>query len=386
MPRSSNRKPSRSARGAGASLLACLGLLASSAAADVQTDRMITLEDVLSFDPRGAEAACGNVEHGTKQPRSSAATVPPNPDGPTPVDIFLFVLAIDSIDTRTNSFRFEGYGGLIWCDPRQAFDAQAAGADFINIDGEQALRRVDQMWFPGILLPSQLGVPERTNQLLVIFSDGTVRFSVKFNTRMMARYDFARFPLDHQRLEISLQTSRWDVDETTIREATGQVGIDRYFDIPEWEVVNQRTRTERNEGFNRFVMELEIGRRVGFYLWKILLPLFIITCVAWSTFWMTRDVLAQRQRQSGTAILTVVAFQFIAVVDLPRVAYLTLMDGVILWTYVCIGTTLLTNIVNKRRFRQSEELGLKADRQGRIAFPIVYVAGILLLFAAQRLV
>jgi hypothetical protein len=356
------------------------GIAPGGARAD-ETIEPLRLGDILSRDPLQAPAACANVSYGSGPPGGAAATLPPNPDGPTRVDVALFVVAVDEIDSAANSFRFEGYGGLIWCDPRQAFDAPAAGGEVRRTEGEEVARAIRGIWWPGLMLPTQLGQPDLANQTLEVHSDGTIEFSAKFNSRMIARYDFRRFPLDTQRLDIVIQVGRPDAGAIVIGQAPGRVGLGREFDIPEWEVTGYSIDVAPDERPARFTMTLAIGREVGYYLWKILLPLIIIVCVAWSTFWMTRDVLAQRQRQSGTAILTVVAFQFIAAADLPRVAYLTLMDLAILWTYLIIGGTLLTNIVNNRRFRAGEALGVQGDRIGRRYYLIIYLLGILAVFS-----
>lgn len=100
---------------------------------------------------------------------------------------------------------------------------------------------------------------------------------------------------------------------------------------------------------------------------------------------MTRDVLAQRQRQSATAILSVVAYQFVAGASLPRVSYLTLMDLVFLWIYLCLGATLVTNVVSKRRFRMDERRGLHADRVGRMVYPFVCAGSVALILLLHRL-
>jgi len=345
----------------------------------------VTLGQLLTSDPRDSIAACRNVEYGSLTANGRPAALSPNPNGPTTVEILLFVITIDTIDTASNSFRFEGYGGLVWCDPRLAFDPEAEHSEFRVYMEDAAFAQLRATWWPGVVLPTQLGVPDRTNLLLAVFSDGTVRFSMKFNSRMIAQYDFSEFPLDRQVLQIPIQTFGWNRDELRIPERGNRIGFDRSFTIPEWETLGVTSRQEDREGVLRFVTEIEIGRRVGYYLWKILLPLGVFVCVAWSTFWLTRDVLAQRQRQSATAIVSVVAFQFVAAASLPRVSYLTLMDRLFLWTYVCLGLTLITNVLHKRLYRKSEESGLRADRLWRALYPFLYAGGVLLIFLFNRL-
>lgn len=365
-------------------LLLSAGLYASTTPEAARGDEL-TLNDVLTSDPRDSVAACRNVDYGDTVPSGRPASLSPNPGGSTTVEILLFIIAIDQIETDTNSFRFEGYGGLVWCDPRLRFDAAEEGSEFRVFSEDNALTQFERIWWPGVVLPTQLGVPDRTTRLLVVFSDGTVRFSTKFNSRMIEQYDFSDFPLDRHVLQIPIQVFGWNKDELEFAKTGNRVGFDREFKIPEWNTLDVRSRIEERDGIQRFVTEIEIGREVGFYLWKILLPLAIIACVAWSTFWLTRDVLGQRQRQSATAILSVVAYQFVAAASLPRVSYLTLMDRIILWIYICIGITLITNVVHKRRYRLDEERGLRADRLWRVIYPFLCAGGVLLIFLFNRL-
>ena len=365
-------------------LLLSAGLYASTTPEAARGDEL-TLNDVLTSDPRDSVAACRNVDYGDTVPSGRPASLSPNPGGSTTVEISLFIIAIDQIETDTNSFRFEGYGGLVWCDPRLRFDAAEEGSEFRVFSEDNALTQFERIWWPGVVLPTQLGVPDRTTRLLVVFSDGTVRFSTKFNSRMIEQYDFSDFPLDRHVLQIPIQVFGWNKDELEFAKTGNRVGFDREFKIPEWNTLDVRSRIEERDGIQRFVTEIEIGREVGFYLWKILLPLAIIACVAWSTFWLTRDVLGQRQRQSATAILSVVAYQFVAAASLPRVSYLTLMDRIILWIYICIGITLITNVVHKRRYRLDEERGLRADRLWRVIYPFLCAGGVLLIFLFNRL-
>ena len=365
-------------------LLLSAGLHAATTPEATRGDEL-TLDDVLTSDPRDSVAACRNVDYGDTGPSGRPASLSPNPGGSTSVEISLFIIAIDQIETDTNSFRFEGYGGLVWCDPRLRFDAAEEGSEFRVFSEDNALTQFERIWWPGVVLPTQLGVPDRTTRLLVVFSDGTVRFSTKFNSRMIEQYDFSDFPLDRHVLQIPIQVFGWNKDELEFVKTGNRIGFDREFKIPEWSTLDVRSRVEERDGIQRFVTEIEIGREVGFYLWKILLPLAIIACVAWSTFWLTRDVLGQRQRQSATAILSVVAYQFVAAASLPRVSYLTLMDRIILWIYICIGITLITNVVHKRRYRLDEERGLRADRLWRVIYPFLCAGGVLLIFLFNRL-
>jgi hypothetical protein len=100
---------------------------------------------------------------------------------------------------------------------------------------------------------------------------------------------------------------------------------------------------------------------------------------------MSRDVLAQRQRQAATGVLTLVAFQFVAAATVPRVSYLTLMDAIFLWSFIAAASALFFNVKHARRYRRDKDSGLRADRRMRWLYPVGYVvglAGIILLHQA----
>jgi hypothetical protein len=82
----------------------------------------------------------------------------------------------------------------------------------------------------------------------------------------------------------------------------------------------------------------------------------------------------------------VVAFQFIASGDLPRVAYLTLMDLAVLWTYLCVGATLLTNIIGNRGYRVSESERVRSDSLGRRFYFPAYLLGLLVIFLLETVI
>lgn len=348
-----------------------------------------SLPDLLDADPGRSPASCAGVDFAASSPGGRPPTdvgtaagpgggwSPPNPDGPTPVDVILFVLAVDRIEALTNSFHFEGYGGFVWCDPRQA---SGETRRFVGTEATRAFLR--STWGPALLFPTQLGVTETSNEQLVAFPDGTVRLSAKFNARLTASYDFRRFPVDRQTLSIPIQSSLYPSGELVFLARSQNVGFDPAFEIPEWRILDQRrtagtVATRDGESrYSVFLLEIDIGRKLGFYFWKVLLPVFLIVAVAWSDLWLTREPLGQRQRHAATVLLTIVAFQFVAAGDLPRVSTLTLMDGIMLWSFGAVGVTMITNVRSARLYREDPDSALRYDRRWRWLYPSLYFGGL----------
>ena len=87
-------------------------------------------------------------------------------------------------------------------------------------------------------------------------------------------------------------------------------------------------------------MHVDRKRRLtGAYIYQFGIPLTFIVCMSWAAFWMAPDQLGPRQGIAVTSMLTVIAYRFVLASQLPRVAYLTRLD------YLLLGCTTLVFLV-----------------------------------------
>jgi len=129
--------------------------------------------------------------------------------------------------------------------------------------------------------------------------------------------------------------------------------------------------------FSRAVIRLHVDREWGFYVFKLWVPLFLIVALSWTPFWMHDDTLSNRIRISATAFLTVVAYQFAVSGSLPKVAYLTLMDRLMMASFVLIALSALESMPVARIRQNNTQRALRLDRISQWAFPLTYVAVII---------
>ncbi len=135
--------------------------------------------------------------------------------------------------------------------------------------------------------------------------------------------------------------------------------------------------------FSRLTLAIDIKRKSGFYLWKILLPLLIIVMLSWSVFWMVEENFGMRVRLAATGVLTVVAYQFAVAKDLPRVGYLTLMDKITVISFMLLATTVMESYIASRVRADDPDKALRIDRAARWIFPLSYAALILVVFISS---
>lgn len=340
-------------------------------------------------DAQGSPAACPRVSYrATPAPRSPEAVAteafegrlqrPPNPAGPTLVDIGIYVVELTEIDVIRGSFQFLGYVEAEWCDPRLGFEPAGPGASEKLFVGPEAQAAMGRMWRPDILLSNEIESVQLGKLTLTIAPDGTVRLRALFNARLAAEYDLRRFPFDDQILPIHIESFTWNSQQVRFSARDTAIGFAASVAIPEWHISQVRHRLEDarhirdGKPFARLAVEVQITRDYGFYLTKLAGPLLLIVALSWSVFWMRDEPLAGRIRISATSVLTIVAYQFAIARDLPKVAYLTALDEVMILSFVLISLTALESMLMDHTRSRDEALALRIDRTCRWLFPLGY--------------
>ncbi|MEB3229683.1 MAG: hypothetical protein VKJ64_01635, partial [Leptolyngbyaceae bacterium] len=180
-------------------------------------------------------------------------------------------------------------------------------------------------------------------------------------------------------LYLEIESFAWSTDFLVFHEEGNKIGFSTDFEIPEWNTKAVNTYIESNQEirdrttFSEFSMEIEVARRSGYYIFKIIIPLILIVGCSWSVFWMIGDGLADRMSVSLTGVLTVVAYQFLISEDLPRASIVTLMDGILLVSFTFMVLTIFENVVvNVLYLREQETLATKIDRTCAYGFPTAY--------------
>jgi hypothetical protein len=368
-------------RSLAASLWIAFGCAAFAAAAVTESPR----------EPAEVEspAACSQVDYAlaTVPPGVDPTSVSPNPDGPTLVGMAFFVTELREIDAVRDDYAFRGYVRSTWCDPRRAFDPAEVGADLHVSFGKAAEQQMQGHWFPSAFPVNRIGHMEVTDRDLRVSHDGTIASNINVSMRVAADFDLRRFPFDRQRLELAVESFLWTEDDLIIVAEPGITGFAHDFSIPEWHIERVGTRIMSSsalrsaEPFSRIVLEIDVAREWGFYVWKIMLPMVIIVALSWSIFWMSDERLAARSRIAATGVLTIVAFQFVVGEALPRIAYLTLLDKVMITSFTILSVTVLQSMIVSRYQDEDMPRAQRIDRISRLIFPGVYL-GLMFLLAA----
>jgi hypothetical protein len=310
-------------------------------------------------------------------------SVAPGFDKPTVVEVAIHLTKLTNINVIDSSLRFEAYGEFTWCDPREAFDPEVAGSEIKQILINPQTN--NDLWTANLSISNGVGAAQVTESLTEIRYDGLVRTSGYFNSTVSVPFDLKKFPFDKQEFEIQMEPFQFNRDAVELRWKTGGIEFQRDIFLPEWKIEGVAGRIEntldmRNRvPFSRAIFVVSVAREYGYYLYKLSVPLVLIVALSWTVFWMSEESLVNRMRVSATAFLTIVAYQFAVSNSLPKVAYLTIMDRLMIASFIMIALTALQNMLAQHTFKNRQSLAATIDYASRWLFPMIYFSVIILI-------
>ncbi len=340
--------------------------------------------------PSGAHGATGHGgAHSAEEGGEGPVFVTP-PHSPTTVEVGMYLISLVEVSAPNESFptfKAEMFMDLEWHDPRLAFAEADVGNErevFLEHEAELELERI---WWPDIEFENEQGERHVESRELVIHHDGKVEYSERFQGVFTVDMHLVKFPFDHQNLTVHVESFSWDDRYVIFEPLEGKTGYNQEFKTLEWLLhdvhteVHAKNEVRSDESFSEYVFSINVDRDPGFYLYKIVVPLMIIVAFNWATYWMPGEPASVRMERGVIALLTVVAFHQVVASNLPRIGYLTFMDGVVYLAFISVGLTMLTTIWAQRQEYLGNTKNIeRMDKIGRIAYPIIFLGALMLLY------
>ena len=314
---------------------------------------------------------------------------PPPPASPTTVKVGLFIRQVTDVDQISEDFTIEAFMDWEWIDPRLAFDAEAYGYEeklFINEEVEALLFR-NEVWWPELEITNERGSRDTEERALAIHPDGTVIYRERFSAKIQADFKLRRFPFDHQEFHIYIESFIYEHHDLVIEADTHVIGFGENLGEEEWVLekitskITERAdvRSETGDTFSELELDLELSRHIGFYVYRIFIPLISIIAIFCATFWLNNYEI--QLTASTTGLLTLVAFDFAISESLPNLAYLTFLDTIVMVSFVLSALAVVTNLL-LLRLEKNEQLDAarRWNRMALISFPIGYILSYILIW------
>jgi hypothetical protein len=302
---------------------------------------------------------------------------PPNVDKPTEVALGFYVLNLSHINQADETFDVTGFLYVTWKDKRLAFDPKEVGDKVVRYTP-------DQIWEPSLTIFNSQSLQQKGRVQLSVLPDGSVRYLELLNVTVTSSLDLQKFPFDSQTVRIIWEPLSVDVKGMVLKEnpiATGYTK-DAHVSISEWDTLGIDTQIslkkaeKEDKVYPRYTYAMHIRRHFEFYIFKVVMPLLFITTIAWAAFWIDPVTGFAPQMNVGIfSILTSITFNFSVSNSLPKVPYLTMMDGYIYTCYFSSFASVVATLTVHHWItsnKHNQEPALRMMRRLRYLFPSVF--------------
>jgi hypothetical protein len=283
---------------------------------------------------------------------------------------------ITTVDQQSENYGVVANIWMEWTDPELAFSPDECQCNFKLYRSVDEFVKAEGTRWPEFTLFNQQERRWTQNQLIIVRPDGQTRYIERFWVILQAPdFNFRQYPFDNQlffaRIDSIYPEELYIYEPWDERTQVGsQLGEEEWY-ITEWGT----NVTSINLGDNlnsRFSFEFTAARHLLYYLIRILLPIAIIIVLTYIPFLLTDY--GKRADIASANLLLFIAFNFTIAGDLPRLGYLTLLDALLMTTFVMSGLTVIYNLYLKwLATKEQLEIAGKIDRIAIWAYPLTYV-------------
>ena len=310
------------------------------------------------------------------------------------VYIDIWDVRVFEIDTNAEFFSAEATLQAQWNDPRQIFDETTFGTDIIVFHGpaaEEVLK--NRVWWPNFDIDDSRGSRNIINQSLAIKSNGDIFYTERFSVEIMQDYNLHNFPFDEHQISFKIQpfTSslsnlisftkypsalpfqlEWEPSEWVV--SSGAMNVTSS-GCPESDDSENEECNLRDYNDTAAMVEFTITRVPEHYLTNYVLPIMLIVLISTAVFFMGFESmhLGDRLSVSFTSVLTIVAFDFVASENLPKLWYSTGIDNVLTAAYIFLALNVLENVIASRLFLKHPATSKRIDTVFRWLYPILFI-------------
>jgi hypothetical protein len=214
--------------------------------------------------------------------------------------------------------------------------------------------------------------------------DGTVNYLQLINATVSSDLDLRKFPFDSQTVKIVWESLSFDDRGVVFKENPTLTGSseDSFVSLSEWKILGINTPITGNKFINenktyaRYVFEIKLHRNYQFYIFKVFIPLLLITLISWATFRINANTAFATQMSLGiTSTLTAITFNFTVANSLPRLSYMTMLDAYIFICYLFFFSSIIANVSVHFLLNNHEkpEFTVGVVRNFRWIFPLAFI-------------
>jgi len=228
---------------------------------------------------------------------------------------------------------------------------------------------------------------ERSFETFEEDTSGYHYLSIKIRGTFMTPMDVSKYPQDKHILTITIEDKYWNEDKLDYQIDTTNTGMYTIGNSNEWHLhflnptVTNKIFPLTNDRFSSYSFHVEASRSITPFLVKILVPILLVVFMSMLTFFIPPNELEAQVGLGATALLTIIALNFVISDQLPDVAYLTTADILLIGSYIIVFLalceSLLVNLLHRKRKTNESN---RIDKICQYSFPIIYGVFLIILF------
>ncbi len=184
----------------------------------------------------------------------------------------------------------------------------------------------------------------------------------------------------------NISLNEWDLHDIEIFESA----LDKQFMfsyLEEDEEYSYETKKIIKKTFDNFgvieflFIDLILDRKHQFYNLKVIIPVFFIVLISFSTFWIRNEQIEAKLNLAIVSLLALIAYNFIVNNDIPKIDDITVLDSFILISYMFTGFCSILSVYSYFDYRRDKLTGdfNPIDIKLRFLAPLIYVTSTIIM-------
>ncbi len=224
---------------------------------------------------------------------------------------------------------------------------------------------LQKIWYP-TFETTQTGsfINDITFKSLLITNDKSDPFNFvlkqQINYQVTNSSDFKKFPFDN--ISTSADFIFQDIDLSTSSLYDPEIIMKGGNEILyEWQINEHTLNCCDSQIYGQGVLQkleysFDLNRKSFYYILKIILPVIFLVYLSFMVFWIPSRELESKLAVSLGSLLTLVVFQFTFGDDVPKINDFTVLDTMILASYLFTGISTFITIINHVFYSRSKEI------------------------------
>ena len=218
------------------------------------------------------------------------------------------------------------------------------GVYFDNLIKEERQMRFSEFYIQPLWDFKLKENPKDEFDTFVVNDGAQLSYKSKSVYKIKNAFNLKNFPFDKQSLRIFLRQDQNTIDEDRFLVSSWTMRKAEEFkdqnSIQGWNITDVQMNykvydhTLKDGFYDGFELVFNIERKSRYYVYKIILPIILILIVCWSAVWIKPYEIESRLTITIVCLLSLIAYNFVIDADLPKLEYLTVMDYIILTSYV----------------------------------------------------